>query len=136
MNVAIRKTLKFLLNSEGRMSRKQFCAITAYGFCVACILLTGLLTTFDSGYYRYVKLIFFILFILHTAIFGIIYQIAVIKRLHDLGLSGEDNWKLSIPIKGGLMYLSLCFEKGQRQDNKYGPSTWTEKELKESLGTG
>ena len=114
------------------MSRKQFCAITAYGFCLACIFLAGLIITPDSGYYKYIKFIFFILFIFHIVTFGIINQIAVIKRLHDLGVSGEDNWKLSIPIKGGIMHLSLCFEKGQRQNNKYGSTTWTEKELKET----
>jgi uncharacterized membrane protein YhaH (DUF805 family) len=132
MNAAIKKMLKFLFNSEGRMSRKQFCVITAYGFCLASIFLVGLIITPDSGYYRYIKFMFFILFIFHIVIFGIINQIAVIKRLHDLGVSGEDTWKLSIPIKGGIMHLSLCFEKGQRHDNQYGPTTWSDKELQKT----
>ena len=99
--------LPWILKSEGCYSRSQY-------------ILTDIVTTFliiVSYILVSINIFFLILAVPLWLLSWYIYIIASIKRLHDLGRSGNEVIKLLIPIIGTFMDMKLWYESGQHEQN-------------------
>ncbi len=76
----------------------------------------------------FVKISLFIVFPLMVVVIYATY-VLVIKRLHDLGLSGWFLLTLFVPIISLFFGLALLFVPGQKTVNKYGPRDGDKKNI-------
>lgn len=121
--------LKNLFNSNLRISRKNFLLLILIGYLTLIFLfiLLGYIIKYKVAILVYIT---FFIFTSYLLLFIVILNIAVIQRLHDLGLDSSSLYQsFFIPIKGDLLCIRLFFEKGQMQDNEYGQTTWNKEDI-------
>ncbi|HET6348795.1 MAG TPA: DUF805 domain-containing protein [Candidatus Krumholzibacteria bacterium] len=109
-----------LFSMRGRIGRGQYVIITttivliSYAFAFAI----GFVSAVSDHDVHNAGVLGLIVAIAACALQGVL----SVRRLHDLGRSGWHFWLLLIPFYNIYLSLVLCFERGSRSDNEYGPA--------------
>jgi uncharacterized membrane protein YhaH (DUF805 family) len=120
--------MNHLFHRQGRVSRKSFIFIYLFGHLTIIFIFISMGYIYKSKNEFLIYIVFGIL-IFSVILFSIILKNAIIKRLHDLGYHDRHYKTFYMPFARDLLFARLFFEKGQMQDNEYGPTTWTKKEI-------
>jgi len=120
--------LRDLFYRHGRLSRRGFIFINLFGHLTIILIFISMGYIYKSKNEFLIYIVFGIL-LFSAILFSIILKNAIIKRLHDLGYHDSHYKTFYMPFARDLLFARLFFEKGQMQDNEYGPTTWTKKEI-------
>jgi uncharacterized membrane protein YhaH (DUF805 family) len=120
--------LAILFTPKGRLNRTEFATLFCLGLgvAVAAVFAAGpmmeTLHLSDSG-----KNVSFGLLIGGFVLWKYVTVVGLVKRLHDMDMSGFFWLLLLIPGVGSLFYLVTLFAPGAKKENKYGsPSRFFE----------
>ena len=114
-NVLTKKYAQF----NGRAGRPEFWLYVLVNFVITMVLyiLTIVGVAAESSALASVANILLIVYALAT----LVPTIAVgVRRLHDIGKEGVWFCINFIPLVGGLWYLYLCAQEGERTENRFG----------------
>ena len=114
-NVLTKKYAQF----TGRAGRSEFWLYVLVNFVITMVLyiLTIVGVAAESSALASVANILLIVYALAT----LVPTIAVgVRRLHDIGKEGDWFCINFIPLVGGLWYLYLCAQEGERTENRFG----------------
>ena len=114
-NVLTKKYAQF----TGRAGRSEFWLFVLVNFVISMVfyILTIVAATAGSSTLALV----FNLVLLVYGLATLVPTIAVgVRRLHDIGKEGVCFCINFIPLVGGLWYLYLCAQEGERTENRFG----------------
>ena len=114
-NVLTKKYAQF----NGRAGRPEFWLYVLVNFVITMVLyiLTIVAAAAGSSTLALVTYILLLVYALATCI----PTIAVgVRRLHDIGKEGVWFCVNFIPFVGGIWYLYLCAQEGERTENRFG----------------
>ena len=114
-NVLTNKYAQF----NGRAGRPEFWLFALVNFVITMVLyiLTIVAAAAGSSTLALVTYILLLVYALATCI----PSIAVgVRRLHDIGKEGVWFCVNFIPFVGGIWYLYLCAQEGERTENRFG----------------
>ena len=114
-NVLTKKYAQF----TGRAGRSEFWLFALVNFVITMVLyiLTIVGVAAESSALASVANILLIVYALAT----LVPTIAVgVRRLHDIGKEGVWFCVNFIPFVGGIWYLYLCAQEGERTENRFG----------------
>ena len=105
------RAFKHFADIEGRDTRKEYWMF----FLINTIIGAAI---YSLAFISLKLIILYLIYWLLTIVPS--FSIAV-RRLHDLGMSGFWIIITLIPLLGSFILLIILAQKGQQQDNKYGP---------------
>ena len=114
-NVLTKKYAQF----TGRAGRSEFWLFVLVNFVITMVLyiLTIVAAAAGSSTLALVTYILLLVYALATCV----PSIAVgVRRLHDIGKEGVWFCVNFIPFVGGIWYLYLCAQEGERTENRFG----------------
>ncbi len=114
-NVLTKKYAQF----TGRAGRSEFWLFALVNFVITMVfyILTIVAATAGSSTLALV----FNLVLLVYGLATLVPTIAVgVRRLHDIGKEGVWFCIIFIPFVGGIWYLYLCAQEGERTENRFG----------------
>ena len=114
-NVLTKKYAQF----NGRAGRPEFWLYVLVNFVITMVLyiLTIVGVATESSALALVANILLIVYALAT----LVPTIAVgVRRLHDIGKEGVWFCVNFVPLVGGIWYLYLCAQEGERTENRFG----------------
>ena len=109
--------MKFVLNTEGRISRRKYLSLFIFFYFVNLICLAKAFEAYQLdawiSFYAFGTLLIASIVLL---------LVQAIRRLHDIGLDWKYSLYLLIPPPVNFFgFVWLAWEKGEKGPNQYGP---------------
>ena len=120
--LAIRKGFQNYINFEGRCRRSEYWYFTILIYTLTIILL--IIGFALDGVSPYDLVIAYLLFFMPLYSLGMILPLisSTVRRLHDIGKSGNYIFIALVPIFGDISLLILLCLDSEKGQNKFGPS--------------
>ena len=122
--LSIRKGFQNYINFEGRCRRSEFWYFRLLIYSITLLLLIiGFIIGWDSSEYDDFLYGYFLYFMPLYGL-GLILPLisSIVRRLHDIGKSGNYSFIALVPIFGEISLLILLCLDSEKGQNKFGPS--------------